>query len=154
MSALPPKSRFLDLRRPEIREFAKFLVVGGAGTVLNMAVFVLCHRVLGFYHMVAATVAFLCAVSSNYYWNRVWTFKWGGRPDVGVRCYEFVTVSVYALALNLMVLKMMVDFFEFSAELGQLSGIAIGTLFNFAGSKLWVFSERRQRRRQEASTSE
>jgi len=125
-----------------LMQFVKFLAVGGAGTVLNLAIFWLGINVFGINYMVSATIAFLCAVTFNYYWNRVWTFRVGERQGVGVQYVQFFTVAVVALGVNLAVLHLLVDQFGYHAMLAQFLGIAVGTLFNFAGSKLWVFAER------------
>ena len=121
-------------------EFVRFLVVGGAGTVLNMAVFSLMTDVFNVHYMLASVIAFVCAVTSNYYWNRRWTFKWSGRPGVAVQYVQFLTVAVLALGVNLVILRALVEWFALNPKLGQLSGIAAGTLCNFVGNKLWVFS--------------
>jgi putative flippase GtrA/4-amino-4-deoxy-L-arabinose transferase-like glycosyltransferase len=125
-------------------QFVRFLVVGAAGTVLNMAVFTLLTDVAGAHYSVSCVVAFLCAVTSNYYWNRRWTFQWGGRPGAAVQYARFVVVAVVALGVNLLVLTAFVEGVGLDPKLGQLAGIAAGTLCNFIGSKLWVFAERRR----------
>lgn len=125
------------------REFCRFLVVGGAGTVLNLFVFVLLHRLSGLHYEVAAVLSFLCAVTSNYHWNQKWTFRRTGRPQTHVQYGEFFVTSIFGLVVNLVVLALMTNRFGCPPELGQLAGIAAGTVFNFAGSKFWVFSQRR-----------
>jgi mannosyltransferase len=123
-------------------QFIKFLAVGGSGAAINMAVFWLTLHAFGIHYMVASTIAFLCAVTSNYYWNRVWTFNAGGREGAGVQYVQFFTVAIVALGVNLAALNALVTQFKLDAMLAQLLGIAAGTLVNFVGSKLWVFAER------------
>ncbi|MCK4302984.1 MAG: GtrA family protein [Candidatus Eisenbacteria sp.] len=123
-------------------QFVRFLIVGGVGTVVNMVVFTLCTDAIGVHYIVASVVAFICAVSSNYFWNRRWTFNWSGRPGVAAQYLQFVAVSLLALGVNVLVLHLVVERASLSPKVGQLTGIAAGTIFNFAGNKFWVFARR------------
>ena len=121
-------------------QFMRFLIVGGTGTVLNMIVFTVCTDAIGLYYMLASVIAFMCAVTSNYYWNRRWTFKWSGRRGVATQYVQFVTVALLALGVNAAILRLAVESAGLNPKIGQLAGIAAGTLSNFAGYKLWVFA--------------
>lgn len=62
-------------------QLLKFGVVGGSGYLINLGVFVFLSSNLGVYHDVAAVGAFCVAVTSNFLWNRYWTFGPGrGSP--------------------------------------------------------------------------
>ena len=58
-------------------QLLKFCAVGGSGYVVNLCVFAVCVELLGLHHLVAATVAFVVAVTNNFWWNRHWTFEAG-----------------------------------------------------------------------------
>lgn len=132
--------RRLDSWRDSAGQFLRFLIVGGSGTVLNMAVFTLCTDLIGIHYVLASVIAFMFAVTSNYCWNRWWTFKWRGRRGMATQYVQFVTVSLLALGVNLLVLRSAVELLGLGPKIGQLAGIAAGTLFNFGGYKLWVFA--------------
>src|SRR5437762_2559496 len=69
------------LRRPaNWIQLAKFGVVGATGYAINLAVFALLWRHFGVHYLLAATISFLVAVTSNYTWNRLCTFR-GQRGD-------------------------------------------------------------------------
>lgn len=55
-------------------QLLKFGIVGGSGYLINLGVFVLLSSNLGVYHDIAAVGAFCVAVTSNFLWNRYWTF--------------------------------------------------------------------------------
>ena len=61
-------------------QLLKFGLVGGSGYLINLAVFALLSGNLGVYHAVAAVGAFCVAVTSNFLWNRYWTFGPGDGP--------------------------------------------------------------------------
>ena len=125
-------------------ELIRFIIVGGIGTLLNLAVFSLCLYSFGINYMVSASIAFLCAVTSNYYWNKVWTFRSGGQSGACGQYFEYVIVSVLTLCVNLGVLSIAITVTGLHPVIGQILGIAAATILNFMGSKLWVFSDRRQ----------
>ena len=55
-------------------------IVGGSGYLINLAVFEILAGSLGIHHTVAAIGAFCVAVTSNFLWNRYWTFGPGDGP--------------------------------------------------------------------------
>jgi len=120
-------------------QLIKFGLVGGSGYLINLAVFALLSGNLGVHHLVAAVGAFVVAVSSNFFWNRHWTFV-AGDGHAGFQAARFFAVSVAALIINLAVLELLVG----STSLGELSAqaiaVAIAMPFNFLGNKLWTFA--------------
>ena len=88
-------------------QLAKFCAVGASGYVLNLAVYTLLLRGAGLHYLLAATGSFLVAVTSNYTWNRLWTFR-GQRGHVGYQGLRFLVVSTVALLANLLVLHLLV----------------------------------------------
>ena len=117
----------------------KFGLVGGSGYVINLGVFALLNDTFGIHYSLAAIGAFCVAVSSNFFWNRHWTFA-AGDGHAGFQAIRFFTVSIAALAINLAVLELLVS----SASLGELSAqaiaVAVAMPFNFLGNKLWAFA--------------
>jgi putative flippase GtrA len=129
------------LRRPHNWiQLAKFCLVGAAGYVVNLAVYTLLLRGADVHYLLAATCSFLVAVTNNYTWNRVWTF----RHDRGHFAYQglrFLVVSTVALAANLVVLHTLVTL-GVGQILAQAIAIVVVTPLNFIGNKLWSFRRR------------
>jgi putative flippase GtrA len=117
----------------------KFGLVGGSGYVINLGVFTALSGPLGVHHVVAAIGAFCVAVSSNFFWNRHWTFA-AGHGHAGFQAARFFAVSIAALTINLVVLEALVV----GASLGELPAqaiaVAVAMPFNFVGNKLWTFA--------------
>ena len=120
-------------------QLAKFCVVGAAGYVVNLAVYtVLIHR--GLHYLLAATCSFLVAVTSNYIWNRLWTFR-DRRGHVGVQGFQFLVVSAASLGANLLVLHVLISVGT-GKLVGQAIAIVVVTPLNFLGNRLWSFRTR------------
>jgi dolichol-phosphate mannosyltransferase len=120
-------------------QLVKFGLVGGSGYLINLAVFSLLRTDLGLHQALAAIGAFCVAVTSNFIWNRHWTFA-AGDGHAGFQAVRFFAVSVGALAINLVVLEALV----LATSLGDLSAqaiaVAVAMPFNFLGNKLWTFA--------------
>jgi putative flippase GtrA len=128
------------LRRPHnwVQLF-KFCAVGGSGYVVNLSVFALCFEGLGLHHLIAATAAFVVAVTNNFWWNRHWTFK-VRRGRAGFQAARFFTVSIVAFLFAAAVLEILVSVAELPEVAAQAISIVTATPLNFIGNKMWSFS--------------
>ena len=124
-------------RRHNWEQLVKFCVVGGTGYVVNLAVYALLVSGFDVHYIPAAICSFLVAVTNNYTWNRLWTFR-AQRGHVAYQGMRFLVVSTLALGANLLVLHLLV-----TAGLGKILAQAIAivlvTPINFVGNKLWSF---------------
>lgn len=138
-----------------VTKFFKFGVVGLSGMVVDFAVLILMRDVVGLPDLWANTVSFTAAASSNYFLNRVWTFRSHDR-QVGVEYLKFLAVSVVGLGINNGVLWLSsrlwpVAYQSSVALLGvdidvfylfKLLAIAVTTLWNFFGNMIFTFRSR------------
>ena len=119
------------------QELGKFCAVGALGYLINLAVYdALLHEQL--HYLLAATCSFLVAVTSNYTWNRIWTFR-EHRGHVGVQGMRFFVVSLAALGANLLVLHLLIENGGLGRLVAQAVAIVLVTPLNFVGNKLWSF---------------
>jgi dolichol-phosphate mannosyltransferase len=121
-------------------QLAKFCAVGASGYAVNLAVFTLLVRGLDVHHVPAAACSFLVAVTNNYTWNRLWTFR-GSRGRVAYQGARFLVVSTLVLAVNLGVLELLVRA-GVDEVVAQALAIVLVTPLNFLGNKLWSFRRR------------
>ena len=120
-------------------QLVKFGLVGGSGYLINLGVFALLTANLGVHHIAAAIVAFCVAVSSNFFWNRHWTFA-AGHGHAGFQAARFFAVSLAALLINLVVLEALVGGASMGELAAQAIAVAVAMPFNFLGNKLWTFA--------------
>lgn len=124
-------------KRKNWEQLAKFCAVGASGYLVNLAVYAFLLDVVGLHYISAAFGSFLVAVTNNYAWNRLWTFR-AQRGGVAYQGMRFLIVSTFALLANLAVLELLV-----TAGLGEVVSQAIAivlvTPVNFVGNKLWSF---------------
>jgi len=128
------------LRRPHNWvQLVKFCAVGTSGYVVNLAVFTLALEVGDLHHLIAATLAFVVAVTNNFLWNRHWTFAArGGRA--GFQAARFFAVSVGAFLFAAALLELLVSGAGLSEVPSQAISVVAATPLNFVGNKMWSFS--------------
>ena len=80
------------------------------------------------------------AVTNNYAWNRLWTFR-DQRGHVAYQGMRFLVVSTVALGANLIVLELLVRA-GLTEVVAQAIAIVLVTPVNFVGNKLWSFGPR------------
>jgi putative flippase GtrA len=118
-------------------QLLKFSTVGASGYIVNLTVYALLLRAAGLHYLPAAVCSFVVAVTNNYTWNRLWTFR-RHRGHVAYQGMRFLVVSVLALTANLTLLASLV-----ALGLGEIAAQAVAILLvmpvNFAGNKLWSF---------------
>ena len=137
----PARVRAGMRKRSNWEQLVTFCVVGASGYVVNLAVFTVLLHAAGFHYISAAVGSFLVAVTNNYTWNRLWTFRAqrGGVANQGMR---FFVVSTLALVANLAVLHLLVTL-GLGEVVAQAIAIVLVTPVNFVGNKLWSFGPRR-----------
>ena len=128
------------LRRPHNWiQLLKFCAVGASGYAVNLIVFFTCVELIGLHHLIGATVAFVVAVTNNFWWNRHWTFR-AGRGHAGFQAARFFAVSIMAFLFAATVLELLVSVVGMPELAAQAISIAAATPLNFTGNKMWSFA--------------
>jgi dolichol-phosphate mannosyltransferase len=131
---------FISSKKALIFQFFKFGVVGAIGTVINLIVLYSFTEYLGIYYMISAIAAFVVAATSNFIFNKIWTFREVLAESIIKKYVKFFIVSVIALVVNLLLLYTFTEFLGLYYIISQIIAIIITFLINFAGNKIWTFS--------------
>jgi dolichol-phosphate mannosyltransferase len=133
----PTRASQALLRPDNWLQLAKFCVVGATGYGVNLAVYAALVEGAGIHYLPAAVCSFLVAVTNNYWWNRVWTFR-SQRGHLAYQGVRFLLLSTAALGASLFCLHALV-----AAGMGKIAAQAMAAIFvaplNFIGNKLWSF---------------
>jgi putative flippase GtrA len=124
-------------RRGNWLQLARFCVVGATGYAVNLAVYAVLVHGATLHYLPAAVISFLVAVTNNYLWNRLWTFR-HQRGHVAYQGLRFLVVSTFALGANLLFLTALVAL-GMAEVPAQAIAIVLVTPLNFVGNKLWSF---------------
>ena len=129
----------LGVRKPSNWfQLVRFGIVGASGYVVNLVTFAVLVHGLDLDYRLAATGAFLVAVTNNFLWNRHWTFD-ARDGHAGFQAARFLIVSVVAFLFNLGLLELFVSVLDVAEVPAQALAVALATPLNFVGNKLWTF---------------
>ncbi|MBX3012104.1 MAG: GtrA family protein [Caldilineaceae bacterium] len=138
----------------EIKRFAKFALVGAAGSVTDFTVLNLLVQLLGFRPVFANTFSFAAAVIQNFALNRRWTFPESKQRQAGWQLAQFALISLVGLGINTLILAavdhLLINFwiqwvghehlgFTISYNFAKLVAIGVVLFWNFAGNRLWTY---------------
>ena len=127
--------------RRGVRQFVKFGIVGASGFIVNLVVFTLLQRIVPDHakplqYNIIYSLAFLAGGVSNYYFNRIWTFRSTGHA---VReGAQFMTVSAIALGVGLLVSALVSPWLGHGHKTWFVATVA-GIIINFFLNKYWTF---------------
>ena len=82
-----------------IQQFIKFCVVGGSGVFIDFGITYLCKEWLRLNKYLANSLGFLCASTSNYVLNRIWTFH-NENPDIAGQYLRFLGIAAVGLVIE------------------------------------------------------
>jgi putative flippase GtrA len=138
-----PEANLLERVRSRrgVRQFVKFGIVGASGFAVNLVIFTLLQRVVPDYtgsrqYTAIYSVAFLAGGVSNYFLNRVWTFRSSGHA--GREGAQFMAVSVLALLVGLAVSTVVAPSLGHGHKTWFIATCA-GIVVNFFLNKYWTF---------------
>lgn len=129
------------VQRRGVRQFVKFGVVGFSGLLVNLVLFTVGQKLdpqhaLPVHYNVLYAIGFMAGGVSNYYLNRIWTFRSTGHA---VReGAQFLTVSLIALITGL-VLNFALHGVLGTGHKMWLVATLGGILVNFFLNKYWTF---------------
>ena len=122
-----------------ILKIIKFGVVGFSGVAIDFGFTFLLKEKLKVQKFVANGIGFLIAASSNYFFNRVWTFK-SNNPEVALEFTNFFIVSIFGLGINSLILWMLNAKFNLNFYFSKLIAIIVTTFWNFMANYLYTFA--------------
>jgi len=128
-------------QRRGVRQFVKFGIVGASGFIVNLIAFTLLQRVVpnhdqALQYNVIYSIAFLAGGVSNYFLNRIWTFRSTGHA---VReGAQFMSVSLIALVVGLLVSALVGPYLGHGHRTWFIATVA-GIFVNFFLNKFWTF---------------
>jgi putative flippase GtrA len=88
----------------ERRRFLKFMAVGVFGAMIDFGIMNLFSKLFGMALVWAGTISFICAIISNFIWNRYWTYPDSRSRPFSRQLVMFFVVNVAGLAIRLPIL--------------------------------------------------
>jgi len=111
-------------------KFLKFCVVGFSGMIIDFSTTWFLKEKVRINKYIANSSGFILAATSNYIWNRVWTFHSENRYVV-TEYFSFILISLAGLAINNFIIFLLNDKLRLNFYLSKLITVGVVTVWNF-----------------------
>jgi putative flippase GtrA len=141
----------------ERSRFMKFGLVGTLGAVIDFGVMNLLTHLANMSLVAAGTISFICAVASNFIWNRLWTYPESRSRHLLSQLGMFFLVNLAGVAIRiptlhylepplLRSLERIFDASESTSEfyarnLTLAAAVGIVMLWNFFVNRYWTYND-------------
>jgi len=111
-----------------IFKFIKFIIVGFLGMAVDFSITILLKEKLKVNRYISNSAGFTVAASSNYLFNRLWTFG-SNNPKVLVEYGTFFLISLIGLLINNLIIYLFEKKLKF--YFAKFVAIIVTSLWNF-----------------------
>lgn|SRR5690606_37011260 len=122
-----------------IWQLFKFGVVGLSGFIIDFGFTYFLKEIIKVHKYIANSVAFILAASSNYFFNRNWTFE-NTDPDMASQYLTFMVVSTGGLIVNNLTIYYLNDKRHMNFWLAKFLAVFVSMIWNFLGYKFFTFN--------------
>lgn len=122
----------------DFRQFFKYCLVGVSGTLIDLAALYALVEYAKFPVIPATVISFLLAVTNNFIWNKVWTFK-SKSKNIRKLYIKFFIVSVFGLGLTVSSMYLLVNLAGIWYMFAKAITSGIVLIWNFLANKFWTF---------------
>jgi len=127
------------LSRTFLVKFIKFGIVGFSGVFIDFGITYVCKEWLKIQKYVANSIGFIVAASSNYLFNRTWTFK-SQDPNIAYEYTEFLVISLIGLGIANLIVYLIHSRLKQNFYLSKLFAIGMVTIWNFFANYYITFA--------------
>ncbi|MCA2003017.1 MAG: GtrA family protein [Chloroflexi bacterium] len=141
----------------ERNRFLKFALVGAVGAAIDFGVMNLLSHFTRLSLVYAGTISFICAVMSNFIWNRYWTYPESRSRPLVSQLGMFFLVNAAGVAIRIPILHFveppLTRFFEnpfrvshvnaefYARNLTLATAVGIVMLWNFFVNRYWTYND-------------
>ncbi|MFC1613181.1 GtrA family protein [Patescibacteria group bacterium] len=118
--------------------FFSYCVGGGMGAVVNLSLLYGLTEYVGIHYLISEAIAFFCATIVNYLYNKRFTFKNKSR-QIAKQFFIFVIICFGGACLNLLILYILVHYFNLWYMLAEVIAIFSVLFYNFSGHRMITF---------------
>ena len=126
------------LERTFFSKLIRFCFVGFSGMIIDFSLTFLCKEKIKINKYVSNAIGFLSAASSNYYFNRIWTFR-SLNPAIGMEYTKFIFFSIIGLGINTLIIWLLIRKLNMNFYISKLCAIFVVTLWNFFINLAYTF---------------
>jgi len=118
----------------------QYYMVGASGVLVNLGILYFLADILGFWYVASQIVAISISITTNFFFNRYWTFR-GSIEDQrnSVMYVKFIIISAVGMAIQLGITVTLVESSAFYHMYGAGIGIAVASGINYVLNRRLAF---------------
>jgi putative flippase GtrA len=117
----------------------KFGIVGASGMLVDFGITYLAKEKIGLNKYISNTLGFFLAATTNFIFNRLWTFE-SSDPAVAFQYVKFLLLSIVGVLLSNLFIYLFHGRLKWNFYLAKLVSIAIVMFWNFFVSYFFTFN--------------
>ena len=133
-----------DEKKGGLPLFAKhavqYFMVGASGVLVNLGILYMLADIAGFWDVASQVVAISISITTNFFFNRYWTFR-GSIEDQrnSVMYVKFIIISAIGMAIQMGITVTLVESSGFYHMYGAGIGIAVASAINYVLNRRLTF---------------
>lgn len=131
--------------RKEVERFVKFAIVGTIGAVVDFGVLNILVLLVGLPPAWANPFSVSAAITSNFIWNRLWTFPESRQRPFITQFGQFALVNLVGLVINQLIFVTALHLFSpmvphpWDYNLSKAVAIGLVLFWNFGVNRIWTY---------------
>jgi len=119
-------------------KFIRFCLVGLTGLAIDYGLTFLGKEKIKFNKYLANGIGFLCAATSNFFFNKFWTFE-DKSPDELLQYSKYLSFALIGLGINTLIIYLLINKRGMNFYWAKLIAIGIVVLWNFITNYNFTF---------------
>ncbi len=120
-------------------KFLKFSIVGFSGIFIDFGTTYLLKQKLNVHKYIANSTGFVFATVSNYYLNRIWTFK-TTQVNAIIQFEKFFIIALIGLIISNTLIYLLNEKLKLNFWLCKILAIVLVSFFNFFANYIYTFA--------------
>ena len=122
------------------KKAVQYYMVGASGVLVNLGILYILADIAGFWYVASQVVAISISITTNFFFNRYWTFR-GSIEDQrnSVMYVKFIIISAIGMAIQMGITVTLVESSGFYHMYGAGIGIAVASAINYVLNRRLTF---------------
>jgi len=131
----------LNINRPLVLQFLKYVVVGGLAALINFGLLLLFTEVFGIYYLISTTLSNFLALLFNFFVANIFVFNGSVIKNKFIEMVCVFAIGLFGVALNSLLMFIFTDGFKIEYYFSQIICTGLVLIWNFAGRKLFIYKK-------------
>jgi putative flippase GtrA len=120
-------------------KIVKYFAVGGIAAIVNLGIFFIFAKIMGFNYLLVAAISFVIATLVNYQLSIMHVFESGVRFEKKQEIFWVYAISLIGMCIDLATLRFCVDILSIELMLSKIIATGVVFFWNYYARKHFIF---------------